>query len=75
MKPKGIDFIINQHRNKSFWRERDVNDWIFKGLSSKLKIEKNVKKNDIVNFKHFFLKTFNEKNEKKYITFGKGFDN
>ncbi len=75
MKLKGVDFIINQHRNKSFWRERDVNDWIFKGLSSKLKIEKNVKKNDIVNFKHFFLKTFNEKNEKKYITFGKGFDN
>lgn len=77
MDKNSLYFVINRHRNLNFWKEKDINKWIFNGLSQKIKIKEKSKKERINNFYNFFLKNYNvlSKLDKNYITFGKGFDN
>ena len=71
---RGLNFIINRHKNKIFWEEVDINKWKFKGLSNFLEKNNEKIKKNLVNFNNLFIKNnkldFNEKS--KYITFGKG---
>ena len=70
---KGLEFIINTHRNKNFWKEIDINKWKFCGLSKNFEKKNQIKQK---NLKHLFFQNFRQRNKQKdYITFGKGFDN
>lgn len=69
---KSLNFLLNSHKNKKFWRNIDIDKWVFSGLNS-------INLNNI--FKNFKNKKFNDlkffinsKNnfKKNYITFGKG---
>ena len=72
---EGLNFIINKNKNNFFWNELDVNKWKFKGLSTNLKMKNKIKMNEITNFRHFFIRNYDEKQEQNYITFGKGYNN
>jgi hypothetical protein len=69
---KSLNFLLSSHKNKKFWRNIDIDKWVFSGLNSInlnniFKNFKNRKFNDLkffINFKNNF--------KKNYITFGKG---
>jgi N-acetyl sugar amidotransferase len=75
MNEKGLEFLINSHKNKNYWKEVDVNKWKFAGLSTHFKLNNNTKKITLNNFKKFYQNNHKTKNNKHYITFGKGFNN
>ena len=71
---RSLQFIMDQHRNPSFWNQPEFGLWKFNGLSSR---------HDVVDLDHFNRKgllevfTVNDRLETdrdaKYITIGKGF--
>jgi predicted enzyme involved in methoxymalonyl-ACP biosynthesis len=71
---KSLQFILDQHRNKKYWIQKENNLWEFNGLSKYQEpLENN--KNFESNFSNLF--TSNDDLERgkpsKYITIGKGF--
>ena len=66
---KELQFIINQHRNLSFWKHQYPDKWVFNGLSS---MNQGQKAEGVS--KDLFLEssTLEDKIGKKYIVFGKG---
>ena len=69
---KSLNFLLNSHKNKKFWRNIDIDKWFFSGLNS---INLNNLSKNFKNKKFNDLKFFiNSKNnfKKNYITFGKG---
>lgn len=69
----GINFALNQFRNKKHWKETSPNTWKFKGLSTLMKLEKNDKK--IRKYEFINNSSLNLGQNDNYVTFGKGFDN
>ena len=69
---KSLNFLLNSHKNKKFWRNIDIDKWFFSGLNSinLNNLSKNFKNNKFNDLKFFI----NSKNNfsKNYITFGKG---
>jgi N-acetyl sugar amidotransferase len=70
---KALNYLINRNRNKKFWKEKEIDNWKFKGLSTLLTSTKNNIQAS-KNVKRFFLANGKLKYNKdnSYITFGKG---
>jgi len=71
VKPNGMRFLLNLHRNKEYWDHSYPNDWIFKGWSTK-----NVRMGNMRNNKGYKFEensTLEHNLKRKYIIFGKGF--
>ena len=70
---KALNYLINRNRNKKFWKEKEIDNWKFKGLSTLLTSTKNNIQAS-KNVKRFFLVNGKLKYNKdnSYITFGKG---
>jgi N-acetyl sugar amidotransferase len=67
-----LDFILNRHRNKEFWKEIDIGRWEFNGLSAlQPNLSKEQRTQKTINFTENASLSLNL--EKEYITFGKGF--
>jgi N-acetyl sugar amidotransferase len=69
---KSLNFLLDSHKNKKFWKNIDIDNWFFSGLNS---IDLNNLSYNFKNKKFNNLKfLINSKNNlrKNYITFGKG---
>lgn len=64
-------FILNQHKNKNFWTQKNFNDWHFHGLSDL----QNINNNSVIDHKKikFIDKESNYNESSEYITIGKGY--
>lgn len=71
---KSLDFILNKFRNKKFWIQRDVDSWIFNGLSKKNFIQKNLESKKISKKLFFISNSEIKKDKKNYIIYGKGIE-
>ena len=74
MDKTGLNFLLDQHKNKRYWERVDFFRWKFKGLSSLLKKEITKEIVSASGSKISFIQNASlllDKN-KKYITFGKG---
>ena len=67
---KSLNFVINRFKKDVFWKETDIDNWTFNGVSQILK-KKGLKKKKI-KIKNFFDNSSLKENLKKYIFFGKG---
>ena len=74
MKEESLDFVLNQHRNKVFWKRSKFNEWQFCGLSTQpdfcgggQEAESQFEKQFIVN------STLEHDGKASYVTIGKGF--
>jgi N-acetyl sugar amidotransferase len=65
-----LKFVVDRFKNKRFWRQTDIDKWIFNGISTNiLKTERKINNFKVKNFKS----NFSNKNLKNdYIYFGKG---
>ena len=72
IQPRSLDFIINQHRNASYWLSNELGDWTFQGWSTchppTNKLEDNLSKDAS------FVATASRglESNNSYITIGKG---
>jgi len=71
---KSLDFILNKFRNKKFWIQRDLDSWIFNGLSKKNFIQKNSESKKISKELFFISNSEIKKEKKNYIIYGKGME-
>jgi hypothetical protein len=77
MTERGLDFVLNYHRNRNFWVEREFNNWEFNGWSTQREnIDKSIKKGRDY-YKDFESEltpsySLNLDKETSYITVGKG---
>jgi N-acetyl sugar amidotransferase len=73
-----LNFVMNQHRNRAFWRQEDPNSWSFNGWSvQQPKIQSAGANNSTAQpISTSFVLTGgnNDAVQQKYITFGKGWD-
>ena len=67
IRDKSLDYLLDTFKNKKFWQQKDVDQWIFKGMSKQNKFIKNKKKNKLKYQSNSLLKKGSS-----YITFGKG---
>jgi hypothetical protein len=69
LKPRGLHFVMNQHRNKKFWQESEPGRFDFKGWSSSQE-----QATDIATPDAFFKANtpMESPDEARYITVGKG---
>ncbi len=65
-----LKWIMNTHRNKLYWKEKDFREWSFKGMSKKLN-ENNSEKIVFDNIES--LQNFHDFDKNNYIIFGKGY--
>jgi hypothetical protein len=67
-----LDFILNMHRNKNFWKEVDTGRWEFNGLSA---LQPNISNCQKTKEGIIFLEndSLSRNKSDEYITFGKGF--
>ena len=68
---QSLNFIMDQHRNKNYWKKKGSRKWLFRGLSSKIK--KNGKRSKEKNFKFKINSKLEYKQSSEYLTVGKGF--
>ena len=71
---KSLKFILDQHRNKKYWIQKDNDTWEFNGLSKYQKLLENNKSFDS-NLSNLFINNDELERGKtsKYITIGKGY--
>lgn len=74
--PNGLQFLLDQHRNPSFWKEDSPRSWIFSGLSSMNTPQIDTPQPTTAAFSNCHFEsnaTILLQKETKYITVGKGF--
>ena len=73
VKPRSLQFMLDQHRNPRFWEETSPGSWVFKGWST---LEHRIQHNNSSAINPGALFEVNDKlernSESKYITLGKG---
>ena len=73
MKEKGINFILDRHRNLKYWDQDEQNHWKFNGLSKMLRSKKQImKKNKEIKYIHD-ANLSDKYNNDNYIIIGKGY--
>jgi N-acetyl sugar amidotransferase len=69
---KSLNFLLDSHKDKKFWKNLNIDQWIFRGLNSiDLKNSSNSLKIKKFNYLKFIINS-KEDFKKNYITFGKG---
>ena len=68
---QSLNFIMDQHRNKNYWKKKGSSKWLFRGLSSKIK--KNGKRNRSKDFEFKINNKPEYKQSCEYLTVGKGY--
>lgn len=63
-----LDFVLNKHRNLKFWKQVDLDRWIFNGWSKQIQITEKNKKINKINF----ISNSIIKSDKLYHTIAKG---
>jgi N-acetyl sugar amidotransferase len=69
---KSLDFLLDSHKNKKFWKNINIDNWVFQGLNY-LNIKNSIndfKKDKFNNLK--FIINSKQNLSSAYITFGKG---
>jgi len=73
LKEKGINFILDRHRNLKYWDQAEQNHWKFNGLSKMLRSKKQImKKNKEIKYIHD-ANLSDKYNNDNYIIIGKGY--
>jgi hypothetical protein len=63
-----LSFVLDKHRNSKFWKQVDVDKWIFNGWSKQIKVTEKNKKIKKINF----ISNSSIKRDKLYHTIAKG---
>ena len=69
---KSLNFILNQFKNKRFWKQKNIDNWKFNGLNDNQK--KNTKSENKKNITNYFKSKnrYSDISGSEYIIFGKG---
>ena len=70
MDRSGLNFLLDQHKNKKFWKRRDYLSWKFQSLSSML--DNNVQQNTECKIDFIENSSLLMDKEREYITIGRG---
>tara|TARA_Y100000590_G_scaffold84200_1_gene94054 strand:- start:15461 stop:16696 length:1236 start_codon:yes stop_codon:yes gene_type:complete len=70
MNRKSLNFVLDRFKNRTFWKQIDIDRWTFDGISKI--IRKKITKSNNFKIKNFIVNSTNQKDKKEYIYFGKG---
>lgn len=74
MDTRSLQFVMNEHRNKSFWVEKSPGEWDFNGWSAQQDVDDNFEQTGLAGDGRFEVTDSFEYGEKaSYITIGKGY--
>lgn len=72
MKPRSLQFVMDEHRNRAFWHEESPGQWLFNGWSAqKTNVYNAPILQDVIKFSVNASLELDEESE--YITIGKGY--
>ena len=70
MDKKSLSFVLDRFKNRTFWKQNDIDKWTFNGISKLLR--RKITKGNNFKIKNFIVNSTNQKDKKEYIYFGKG---
>lgn len=74
IKRESLEFLLNQHRNHSFWNQSEFGKWIFMGGSTQQNYNRQEPHDEIEGHAKFQANSERDLNQiAKYITLGKGY--